>query len=457
MIKNASDMRDVIKEVGYDKRSWRKIMRNYIVRDKSLSRTFLSKTTLLLLGGFVFAHVVVDLAFGAYKDIQWEKANAAGYLPGSQRVGECFFNKLEEIRSDIKAENKNTMRTEVFLFDAITQRAKQIGQARGDQSKLDLICNEIYGIYKPRYLSAKILRDQKEPGKLAPSGDLDIETDTPFLDTINNMTNKESWGHSNITEIAFKEANSGTLPTQNATFLIQQASQSADLYFWETEAYHAHTPEPTSFSPPEVERSIQIGKCEFKKIVYGRMQDIWYQTHGSIDQYHHVLLHLGLALHAIQDLVYHRGMTLAEHSALQFVFDKSPDYPEGEAAEDRKKEVVEFSKQLILRTKEFIGEDIWKRIITWKMQGSQPYPKVIGKQDLGYWSLFKYWSLHSEYVPNASKYGRLTWDEQSKKVKGVIEWDVVALMQEILEQISLSSKGKTNAVPFTHVLQQACN
>jgi len=50
--------------------------------------------------------------------------------------------------------------------------------------------------------------------------------------------------------------------------------------------------------------------------------------------YRRALFWIGVGCHAIQDLVYHRGMTLSQHAGLSFVLkDSDPDAPKGKLRE----------------------------------------------------------------------------------------------------------------------------
>ena len=109
---------------------------------------------------------------------------------------------------------------------------------------------------------------------------------------------------------------------------------------------------------------------------------------------------LGVGAHALQDLVYHRGMTLSQHSILTYTLDRNPDFPPGRLRKQRYEEAKALTEWLVKRVRERLKTHEWDNLRNWRSPGGFDYPKLAeeiyrGKEDIGFWELIRYW-WHSQ-------------------------------------------------------------
>lgn len=143
-------------------------------------------------------------------------------------------------------------------------------------------------------------------------------------------------GHYDVTWEVLREEGMPWSFSQDAAKVIADASRDPDLFEWSCPAAHAQ-------NPIEVNRSnvqSSSGKQAFYLWLKHRLDDIQKAQTANDDRL--ALYHLGRALHSIQDLASHRGMTNAEHSWLDH---------RGEGPDEDTKINIPLAKTL---TREFI-------------------------------------------------------------------------------------------------------
>lgn len=113
--------------------------------------------------------------------------------------------------------------------------------------------------------------------------------------------------------------------------LLMQGAQVPDLYLFDRPLWHAHTlpkdPEAAVLSATQIEEA----RVKFAALVVATV----HQSRQAILALHieRGLLLLGAAAHAVQDLQYHRGMTLQEKAGLTYIAHSNPDVPDAKVSQ----------------------------------------------------------------------------------------------------------------------------
>jgi hypothetical protein len=357
----------------------------------------------------------------------------------------CFF----KIMSSEKGENllggdqfKKTPLTEAFIFEQFAKYAKgHIGIVSNGFSltneEAKLFCEEqLVRQYSLKYQEVKKTQDPKtiDLGKV---GLLNIELTNSFIDTINNKLLPHERGHSEFTIDALsclKDHNEDYNFSDDALLLIAKGSQSPDIYRWEEEVFHAHTPAfESSF---EKDQAIRTGKENFIWEVIQNLEN-FKEVMTNKDRLGAAtsgLLILGVVSHMVQDLVFHRGITLKQHSGLSYALDRDPDVPKNyEIARKRRDESVKYTKFILKQAKKMIPEDRWLAIKNWKKSDNFYFPKYAIKYfgneaNMDSWNLTKYWLKHVSY--------RIGKNKEQLEEERLALWNVPSVMVEIESQLN---------------------
>lgn len=117
-------------------------------------------------------------------------------------------------------------------------------------------------------------------------------------------------GHYEITTMALKDfAQNRKVQLSNAAVAIMSTgSQDADFYHWTNAAAHGQTPNDDStgklISGPAAENFVEWTKSYLRKA----------ESNCQKGKFREAIYLIGYALHAVQDLVFHDGMSNAEHA-----------------------------------------------------------------------------------------------------------------------------------------------
>ncbi len=145
------------------------------------------------------------------------------------------------------------------------------------------------------------------------------------------MCKKGFVGHFEITYEILKKKN--TLFSEEFLRNISRAARLSDLLFFDDLAYHAQTKHDVSYLPIEIEHCKKNSMQLLAKLT-ARAKEFYRIL--NIEEFIYVL---GLALHLVQDISSHQGMTNPEHVFLDNI-KKSPDLNEG---------FLELSKKLTIQ------------------------------------------------------------------------------------------------------------
>ncbi len=323
-------------------------------------------------------------------------------------------------------------------------------------------------------------------------GTVEVDSGSLAIDLYHNKFGKHYRGHSDIT----RDALIALMPDEfkkysNGIRFLQQAALTPDLFMWNSDVYHAQTPafKQLKVHGDEKLRQEDISICEdltkafpmkadapntrCRMIASGLLNFIqtfgyhydFFNKPGNND--HTILVHVGILLHMVQDLVYHRGLTLQQHSGLSFLcgYKDDPDLPLGTLkgqkpsgdsdAGMREKEARLLSQYIIQKTldrsekslsisvvlggissdaisnsKENANESTYTRLaksITKKI------PNVPSGGEVTLRSLYSYYKLASTYVPDERDSQKKLRDPQQDLIDERIVWpDSKCLVEKIV-------------------------
>jgi len=176
------------------------------------------------------------------------------------------------------------------------------------------------------------------------------KTRLPSGGWLSRITGDWEPGHLEITEDVLKEFKFH----ENAIDIVADASQDPDFYDWNTPCAHAQTNNDDKGKTTE---STEEAKVNYLKWIKNLTGEIVTLTEKDVRS---GLFFLGYAVHGIQDLATHKGITNAQHSYLSKLFGRKddPDHIEENRAKAR-----EYSKKYI----EFLNKKY-----------SKSYQKLIG-------------------------------------------------------------------------------
>lgn len=346
---------------------------------------------------------------------------------------DCVLTSDKSLFNRRNKNNKNTISyTHVVIFEAMRQNEK----AFRELDPKSFVAEKVLCKYLDAYRSADKIQRDKEPRALAPMGSLTIEADSFFAETFHNNWGKHDLGHADVTRAALLRLNTDAAITElcdckvrdggNAdgkiddTILISRASQTPDLYRWsgKWDVYHAHTDDFTRDVLPQDQTAlIEAGKERFIKYVAFHAKRVLAlaRSNAPLD----AAFHLGVVAHMIQDLIYHHGISLRQHSGLAYLGDpklENPDFPP--AVENGKfvpssKAAIQFDRAITLTFDVFktllmkLEKDEIKALISAAVNEKDfnalaekiysPGRNVAAKQDMNIFSLASYYNLHTSY------------------------------------------------------------
>lgn len=267
--------------------------------------------------------------------------------------------------------------TEVAIAEFLIEHFEKF-QAMDDE----VFCEEVLlPQYIKGYKEVYARKKKKQGAVLAPLGSDAIDADDVVIQLSHNHYFKHYLGHSDISRAALNVLNS-TNPeyrmlidkfqnlcacaiSQDSIDAVAKASQLPDIYKWDDETFHAHSP-----SYPD---GIQTGIQKYIKLFEEQINS--FRKDAKSDTFKAVF-RLGAMLHMIQDLIYHHGITLAQHSGLAYKTSNAftnPDFPEGSEAggfspkseaEKRFDAAKFFSIKLIIMAIQNLGQNTIRDIFT---------------------------------------------------------------------------------------------
>ena len=361
------------------------------------------------------------------------------------QIIECFDEAMREHsrKDETYSQYKYTIHTEIFIVDIIDKNIDRAIKLPPDEFCMDFLVNP----YKDRYRKTVSSRRKEWDGSLAPPGGEPIESDSIFIELAHNLWLRHDMGHSDITARALADLVPDVAFAPNAIKFISRSSQVPDLYMWTNEAAHAHTPDYPSGQPPQVRsEKIAEGIRSLKSFIEVTISKA--RTKINVGDISAGLLYIGVACHAAQDLAYHRGITLRQHSGLAYIDGYvNPDFPpgsetapfpEGSEAYGRFEQAKRFTVDLIRAIIGSLSEAGQYRVVKWEENTYEDYElfydlvaSVLGDEDIGYGELLKYRSLKSAY-----ENGERSLDELTPEPSGsLVQWDVEAIMTDVVQSL----------------------
>ena len=353
---------------------------------------------------------------------------------------ECFFRKLDQYaRKHPEHAGRVGRGASIFVAEQLARHVTlDPGTGRIEGLAITAAAEE----FCERYLwqpflsafSAAVAEERAENRDgLAPLGSVSIESRSVFVGQYQNLVGKHYRGHADITKVAVDGFGTGTFSPQ-ASFLIQRASQTPDLFRWNDERYHAHTPEYDPLDLADRNAKIRLGKERYQALLANlNTQFRRYADAGVEDR---ALIILGLMSHMVQDLVYHRGMTLRQHAGLAYVVNRNPDLPPAPLSEQRFQEAVSLTQNVLAGALRSVGPETRMRLLGWRQPPQFDFARTVrdlfgGDEDIGVAPLMHYWTLSVPYKTGERSLEELA-DGSCSQPRGVTCWNI----EDVLKPIS---------------------
>jgi len=268
------------------------------------------------------------------------------------------------------------------------------------------------------------------PEGRAPAGTDDVESDREIIAFVQNHTWGHVLGHSDITRLACLDPAVGWDADGDACRLLRSASQSPDFFHWYEDVFHAQTREdlPGNQAEREVASTAHFLEHMARHLDAARDRQAEAQLGWA-------LFELGVALHGVQDLVFHQGMTLRQHAGLSYYLHRNPDTLPGTAGEARIAEATRASVRLLAHFQKTRGVPL-AALSSWRKPAGYTYltsaRRWTGREeDISVVGLARYWALSLPY-----RFGRSA--EELKEGK-LARWDVGRVLDELLAPRAVAS------------------
>lgn len=393
--------------------------------------------------------VLLVLACGAARS---QATQAEVFSARVDAVGSCFSERVRDYATaNPGLALRNTGLTAIFVAEQVVKDVRFNPETRKlegplMQMSVDAYCEQV--LVKPyiRTLEEALKeREKSASGGLAQFGPDDIEADSTFVQGYQDLIGKHNKGHSDITRVALLQMvkHLGIRATPEAVTLVARASQTPDLYRWNDGRYHAHTPEFPAGRPDERLRSISSGIKSFVKLVCDLSSS--FMDLAKLGATEDSLFIIGVLGHAVQDLEYHRGMTMSQHAGLSYVVSLNPDSPGIPGAAENERRSVESTVWMMQLLRARVGEARWNAMFMWKPGGDFSFRRVAEEvyglkggakvQDMKVNALASYWSLSLAYRDGDRPRSEL--DVQScEKGDGIACWSAVEIRRQVETQMA---------------------
>ncbi len=368
-----------------------------------------------------------------------------------------FFNEIKFCFNDKINENEimSTKYTDIFLANAIKEEIRDF--IMNDFSKFkyekELVRNVCKRVFNERFLPAYNLakKEREEVGKfetneaLANLGYMPIEHSNVFIEKVNNWFLTHDAGHADITRTALLRLPETKNFSESALRMVIQGSQGPDLFLWNEHLYHAHTDEYEKENRLDV---INASRTGFINLVRKLLDDARRLAMYPKQQTAEALYTIGMACHAMQDLVYHQGMTMRQHSGLAYSYEgRNPDLPPCKGQEDivdqkngqtsckdrrnRWNEAVRVTLRTLELAESFISPSSWKTMISWNVEDKHALNVITKKffndqEQMTFDSLFEYWWMSVPYTIGERNLSELN--------DHIAKWDIGKTINEIVHR-----------------------
>lgn len=376
-------------------------------------RRQISYVLLLLLGGVSSARAA---------EVAPEKPDQSAIVARSARLHDCFLEGLRHLEREDQT-LKTSPLAEAYFLDQLPDDPRDLLRMN-----IEAFCVQIVQGYKFAHKASQrsLTQDKKQKPALGGAGTRPIDSQSSFLRFAQkNSAASHIAGHSDITETAVK----GLVAPRfgdDALILLARAAQAPDLYRWNSDSHHAQTPE---HGIDDRATRIQAGKAAFLALELELLERfrLAAQNPATADQ---ALFILGIACHAIQDLAYHRGMSLREHSGLSYFRNRNPDTPPAGEREQRQKVATTYTARILTLARNMVGESVWRHLVSWEHPGEWDFFRLASQvfnqreQDMTSTALLDYWMMSLDY-----RLGRRNRAELDLAARGT--WDADKLVDEV--------------------------
>ena len=393
-----------------------------------------------------------------------ELESKSEFLKNYNIVAACIRKKMNELAKNDnspyqfmadKFDSTDIDSANVFMESMIEkyQYLREIGAER--------FCKEyLFPKYNDAFAKTHLYLQERDrrTGIKAMLGKREIETDSFFINIYHNSYGKHERGHADLSEIAMKTIQNEILANDCDGFSITEchdrkskvrdlfmaASQAPDLFQWEAPIYHAHTSEyePTSSD----DRLAKITDSQIKFVRRLNFHISKFQMTSTNGEYQKAIFELGVLAHLLQDLVYHRGMTLRQHAGLSFVWGyTNPDTPDGtnfgeppdgnSEAEKKEKAAIEYTQQMLRALLYSVNENTRAKVLLYGyVSKASDFRKLAmvafgsGESKMSIGGLVNYYSLALPYMDG-------TRDVKKELESGLVVWSHQKMVNNVLSEV----------------------
>jgi hypothetical protein len=320
------------------------------------------------------------------------------------------------------ADYRNNPATELFVFHALFD---SFGAFQADEASL---CKRVVEEYRRAFLVA-----HQQRARAGNSGGFQAATPidaTPaFARASGNRSLLHMLEHDELTRAALREEMGGRVfPVFEA---VGKSAQLSDLFRWTELRYHGQTDgHPPTHRQPEIASS----KEAFAGILVASIIEFVRHAHaGAADN--SAAIHLGIACHAIQDVVFYRGMTRQQLAGLTFLQGKDPAQPTAALRAEARR----WTRQVIRTAREALANDAhWKRFLAQPAASPDDYALSVKRAFsdntdvpiFGLRPLIEHWHSHLAFrrTPDATS-------TLEPGPAGLIVWEIAPLFARAREQL----------------------
>lgn len=247
----------------------------------------------------------------------------------TERIYDASIDETDPHREKFAKIGSLSEATKATLFEQVAKDYPEIRDL-GPDGLGDYCENTLFRKFRHAFLEVYPVWAEKDTDVLAKLGLENFSHLAPFIDAFNNNFGAHTYGHTEITGDAllllagFLETDYGIELSDDALWLIRSGVLATDFYGWDEEAYHAHTPDHRCCDESVRSAAVKEGRERFVAL----FKRHWNGVLNAADETH-AAFQMGILAHMIQDMVYHRGITLLQHAGLSYHVKEDPDLPPG--------------------------------------------------------------------------------------------------------------------------------
>jgi hypothetical protein len=352
-----------------------------------------------------------------------------GALERAAVFDECFRSAVDRgNRADPARSVPLDASTSIFIAEQMVIVLASQQPPPSDEQLRGVLCDEAAALYIQRAQSALDAIRRRNDG-LARMGTPMIASEKPVVDTYQKLVGRHFKGHS---DISMRAAGATPVFSPAAVELFAAASQAPDLFRWEDDRYHAQSP---AYDLASGKVRAQADGAERFTLL---LENLAFQAKARADagDSQSAIALMGFAAHMLQDLVYHRGMTLQQHAGLSYFANRDPDQPAGSLAKSRLEEADETTRWFVTLVISSLQPAARERIVNWRPAGGYSTEKVVRdafgleggstREDIGTIALIRYWLLSRDYALGRRPADELE-DRPCSDAGGLACWDVAAI------------------------------